>query len=164
MDHTVDSSTTETTGLSDRVHALVDEAIKGSDVFVVEVDVRGTKGSRVVDIYVDSDNDLGVDKLAEINREVGFLLEMEDVIPGRYHLNVSSPGLDRPLRLPRQYTKNVGRGLRVHYRKVDGSGATEAEGKLTSANDETIEVSVDENDVRRIPLENIVWAKVQLPW
>lgn len=147
-----------------RVSELVEEVIGGSPVFVVEVSVRGTRGSRVVDVFVDSDEDLGVDELARISREVGFLLDVEDVIPGRHNLNVSSPGLDRPLALPRQYRKHVGRTLRVHYAKEDGSGHTEVEGELRSVDDDAVEVAASDDDVRRIRFENVVWAKVQLPW
>lgn len=164
MEQTGDRSNTETTDLGARVDALVREVIAGTDVFVVEVDVRGTGGSRVVNIYVDSDEDLSIEKLAKISRDVEFLLDTGDVIPGHYNLTVSSPGLDRPLRMPRQYQKNIGRMLRVHYQKPDGSGATEAGGKVTSADEDAIELEVSKDDVRRIPLEDIVWAKVQLPW
>lgn len=160
----VERSATEPTDVARRVSELVDEAIAGTNVFVVEVEVRGSHGSRVVDIYVDSDEDLAIDRLAEISREVSFLLDVEDVIPGRYSLNVSSPGLDRPLRLPRQYRKNIGRSLRVHYQKPDGSGATETVGTLRSADEDAIELDVANGDARRIPLDDVVWAKVQLPW
>ena len=164
MVQTVDRSNTETADLTSRVKELVEEAIAGTNLFVVDVEVRGTRGSRVVEIYVDSDEELGVGQLADISREVEFMLDMEDLVAGRYSLNVSSPGLDRPLRLPRQYQKNVGRPLRVHYRKDDGSGATEAEGTLTAADEQAIELEVATGDVRRIQLEDIVWAKVRLPW
>lgn len=160
MDEGVEHSTDETTR---RVRELVDEVIAGTDIFVVDLEVRGSGGSRVVDIYVDSDEDLSIKKLAEVNREVGFLLDVEDLIPGRYNLNVSSPGLDRPLRLPRQYRKNIGKPLRVHYNKPDGAGTTEIEGELVDVDDVAIEVK-DGGDVRSIPFEDIVWAKIRLPW
>lgn len=161
MSQTVVPENSDTTA---RVTELVEEVIEGSPVFVVEVDVRGTQGSRVVEVYVDSDTELDVDELARINREVGFLLETEDLIAGRYSLNVSSPGLDRPLSLPRQYKKNIGRGLRVHYAKEDGSGNTEVEGDLIAADEEGIEVTASESDIRRIQYDDIIWAKLQLPW
>lgn len=160
MDRNVDHSTDEITR---RVRELVDEVIADTDVFVVDVEVRGSGGSRVVDIYLDSDEDLSVEKLAEVNREVGFLLDMEDLIPGRYNLNVSSPGLDRPLRLSRQYRKNIGKPLRVHYQKSDGSGATELEGELVGVGDEEIELTAGD-EVRHIRLDDIIWAKIRLPW
>lgn len=146
-----------------RVRALAEEVIAGSPLFVVDVDVRGRKGSQVVEVFVDSDEALDVERLAKINREVGFLLDTEEVVTGKYHLTVSSPGLDRPLVLPRQYRKNIDRTLRVHYRKPDGSGNAEVVGALKAADDETIEVQVD-NTPHRIPLRDVLWAKVQLPW
>jgi ribosome maturation factor RimP len=160
MNEGVEHSTNETT---QRVRELVDEVIAGTDIFVVDLEVRGSGGSRVVDIYVDSDEELSIKKLAEVNREVGFLLDVEDLIPGRYNLNVSSPGLDRPLRLPRQYRKNIGKPMRIHYNKPDGAGATEIEGELVDADDVAIEVK-DGGEVRSIPFEDIVWAKIRLPW
>lgn len=147
-----------------RVRELVEEVIDASPIFLVDVEVRGSRGSRVVEIFVDSDEELNVDTLARISREVEVLLDVEDVISGRYSLNVSTPGLDRPLAMPRQYRKNVGRPLRVHYRKEDGRGNTEAEGTLVGADDEAIDVEVSDADIRRIRFDEIMWAKVQLPW
>lgn len=147
-----------------RVRGFVDDVVAGTPHFVVELDVRGAPGSRAVDVFLDSDDGLGVDTLAEISRSIAFLLDTEDVIAGRYRLTVSSPGLDRPLRLPRQYRKNVGRKLRVHHRKPGGDGNTDTLGNLVEADDEAVEVALSDAERRRIPYDDILWAKVQLPW
>lgn len=150
--------------VAERVRALVDEVIAGSPLFVVDVDVRGRKGSQAIDIFVDSDEVLDVEALARVSREVGFLLDMEaDLVPGRYHLTVSSPGIDRPLRMPRQYRKNLNRDLRVHFRKADGSGNAEVTGALVGVDDDGIEVAAGAGS-QRIAFDQIVWAKVKLPW
>ena len=148
----------------DRVRGLVEEVLAGTPHFIVECDVRGAPGSQAVDVFLDSDEALGVDTLAEINREIGFLLDTEGVLAGRYRLNVSSPGIDRPLKLPRQYRKNVGRRLRVHHRKPGGDGNTETLGDLVEADDEAVEMVVSDAERRRIRYDDILWAKVQLPW
>lgn len=147
-----------------RVKTLVEEVLAGSPHFLVELEVRGAAGSQAVDVYIDSDDGIGVDTLAQISREVAFLFDAEEVIARRYRLNVSSPGLDRSLKLPRQYKKNVGRALRVHYQKPDGDGYTEVHGDLVEADDEAIEVAVAGGERRRIRYLDILWAKVQLPW
>ncbi len=147
-----------------RIAALVEEVIAGSPVFLVEVKVRGVKGSRVVEVFVDSDEALAADSLTHISREVGFLLDMEDIVAGRYTLNVSTPGLDRPLALLRQYRKNVGRDVRVRYVVEDDTGDMEVTGRLLAASDDTIEVAVSGSDVCRIRLDDVVRANVQLPW
>ncbi len=149
--------------VAQRVRGIVDEVVAGSPLFVVDVAVRGRKGSQAIDVFVDSDEGLDIETLARISREVGFLLEAEDVMPGHYTLNVSSPGLDRPLTSLRQYRKNVNRQLRVHYRKADGSGNAEVVGRLANVDEEGIEVETG-GDGTRIGFDQILWAKVQLPW
>ena len=153
---------TVVTTLAARVEALVEEVLSGTPHYLVEVLVRGTKGARVVEVFVDSDGDLGVDALAQISRDLAFLIDTEEVLDGRYRLDVSSPGVDRPLRLPRQYAKNVGRRLRVAYRM--GERTTETEGELTVADDDGITIQPKKGDARRIGYDDIAWAKVQLPW
>lgn len=148
-----------------RIRAMVEEVIADSPMFVIDVEIRGRKGSQVVDIFVDSDEDLDVEALARISREVDFMLDMEeDLIPGKYNLNVSSPGADRPLVLPRQFRKHVGRELLVHYRKEDGTGDTEVRGQLVTADADGIEIEAARQEPRRVAYEQIAWAKVQLPW
>jgi len=148
--------------LKDRVAALVDDILADGPCFLVEVAVRGSAGSHAVDIFVESDDVLDAHRLGQISREVGYALDTDDVIPGRYMLNVSSPGAKRPLRLPRQYRKMVGRDLRVHYRKEDGN-YTEVTGRLAAASSEQITLSV-QAETLGIRYNDILWAKVQLPW
>lgn len=149
--------------IEDQVRAFTEEVIAGTPYFIVDVEVRGHKGTRVVEIFVDSDVDLSHDQLATISREVGFLLDVEDVIDGSYTLEVSSPGIKRPLTLPRQYKKNVGRVLRVKYESEDG--ATEnLTGELLAADDETITIEGAANEPVRIPYAAIERAKLELPW
>jgi ribosome maturation factor RimP len=150
--------------LEDRVRHMVEEVIQDTPVFLVDLSIRGRKGSQILDIFVESDEVLDVKELARISREVGFLLDTEDVMPGRYSLNVSSPGLDRPLKLPRQFRKNVKRTLRVKYNTgADGETAT-LEGELTGTDEQGIEVSPSKDAPVRIAYTDIVEAKVKLPW
>ena len=154
----------ECDALRGRIAALVEEALADSAAFLVGAEVRGARGSRVVEIFVDGEEPLGADDLTRISREVSLLLDTEDMVEGRYRLNVSTPGLDRPLASPRQYRKHVGRTLRVRYADSGDSGDTEVVGALVDAGEEAIEVSVSRSDVRRIRFADVVRAQVQLPW
>ena len=156
-------NTTDTTR-TERVQALVEEILGGTPHFVVDVSVRGAAGAQSVAVFLDSDGALGADELARLHRELGFLLDAEAVFPKGYVLTVSTPGVDKPLRLPRQYRKNVGRVLRVHYCRPDGEGHTETKGRLESADDEGVVVVPEKGEPRRIAYADVVWAKVQLPW
>lgn len=152
---------TDHTDLRARVHALAEEVAAATALFVVDVEVRGQKGSRVLEVYVDSDEGVGLDQLADYSRDLGFLLETEDVVAGRYNLNVSSPGANRPLRLPRQYRQHVGRLLRVMT--GEGEDRQTRTGTLTAVRDEGLELDV-EGTPEFVAFEDVAEARVQLPW
>lgn len=149
--------------VTERIRSVTEEVLEGSAHYLVDVQVRGNKGSRVVEIYVDGDEGVGIDELARINREVGFLLETDEVIAGRYNLNVSSPGIDRPLTQARQFRKNVGRRLSVKRRTEEGNTVVE-EGELVSATEDGIALQISPSKQLTVPFGDLIEARVQLPW
>ncbi len=150
-------------GIEARIRAIAEEVLQGSESYVVDVIVRGNKGSRVVEVFVDSDAGLNVEELARVSREMGFLLDTEDVVDGRYSLNVSSPGADRPISLPRQFPKHVGRKFRVRYRTEEGQTAVE-EGELESATADGIALRVSPSKQITLGFDDVIEARVLLPW
>jgi ribosome maturation factor RimP len=113
----------------DRVTKLVEEKMEGTDMFIVELSVKpGNK----IEILVDRDSGLSLEDCLSVSRHVEGTLdrEIED-----YSLDVSSPGVGKPLKLKRQYVKNVGRTVNV--KRTDG---TIVEGILVSSDDEKIVV------------------------
>ena len=124
--------------------------------YLVDLVIRGSGRSPAVDVILDSDSGPSAADLADISREVGFALSMAELAPGS--LTVSSPGLDRPLRLPRQYRKNVGRELKVC--RAAAEGPVWLAGTLRSADADGIDLA----GAGRIAYADIVSAKVKLPW
>jgi ribosome maturation factor RimP len=113
----------------DRVTKLVEEKMEGTDLFIVELSVKpGNK----IEILVDRDSGLALEDCLSVSRHVEGNLdrELED-----YSLDVSSPGVGKPLKLKRQYVKNVGRTVNV--KRTDG---TIIEGVLVSSDEEKIVV------------------------
>ena len=148
--------------LEARIQQLVEEMLGQGPIYIVDLTLRGTRGSHAIDLYLESDETLGVDTLAKLSRELEFLLDAEKLMPGPYTLRVSSPGADRPLKRPRQYRKHLGRSLRVHYQVEPGQNR-EACGELMRADATGIGVKTN-GQVADITFDNILWAKVQLPW
>jgi ribosome maturation factor RimP len=111
-----------------RTAELVEEKIADMpNLFLVDVKFH-SNGSLIV--LVDGDNGIGIADCVAISRHVGFHLEEENVLDTPYNLEVSSPGIDTPLTLKRQYTKNIGRTLAI---KMDDG--TKREGVLKDAGD-----------------------------
>jgi ribosome maturation factor RimP len=101
------------------------------DLFVVDVKIKPTNN---VKIFIDGDQGVSIDKCVKINRQLYKRIEEVAIWPeGDFSLEVSSPGIGEPLKLMRQYKKNIGRIVEVV--KVDES---KLQGKLLSADDETI--------------------------
>ncbi|GJM59733.1 MULTISPECIES: ribosome maturation factor RimP [Persicobacter] len=99
--------------LKDKVWKLAEEALKDDQYFVVNVIISGHQPNMKVLVLLDGDDGMDIDVCAEVSRYVGYQLEEQEVISTKYILEVSSPGLDYPLQLHRQYLKNIGRTLKV---------------------------------------------------
>ena len=148
--------------LADRVSGLTEEVIVGTDYFLVDVEVRGHKGTRVVEVYIDSEEEVGRADLALISEEAGFRLAGEDVAAGSYKLEFSSPGLKRPSTMASTYRKNVGRNLRVRLARDDDEAIVV--GDLTDADDEEIELELPSAERLQLPYTTITQARIELPW
>jgi ribosome maturation factor RimP len=103
------------------------------ELFLVEVKVKPTNNIKV---FIDGDQGISIEKLVQYNRKLYKEIEESDLFPnGDFSLEVSSPGLDEPLKLHRQYVKNIGRFVEV----TENDGGKK-EGKLISATEQAIEV------------------------
>lgn len=118
--------------LEERVRELAEEKIAGSDLFVV--DIRMLPRNRLV-VLLDGDRGVSIDQCADTSRYIGAKLEEEDLISHAYTLEVSSSGIDAPLRLLRQYRKNIGR-----YLSVKMNDGTKRQGKLLEVNEDKIRI------------------------
>lgn len=93
-----------------------------TEFFVVEVTVTGNKALTKITVLLDGDHGIDIDRCARVSRQLGHRIEEQNLIETPYVLEVSSPGLDMPLKLKRQYSKNIGRKVRVLL--TDGSTKT----------------------------------------
>jgi len=117
--------------LKDQITALLTTLLEDDKYFIVEVQVSPSKVRQKITVLIDSDAGISIDECAEISRKLDDLIFENDLIPHAFTLEVSSPGVDYPLAMPRQFYKNIGRTLRVILK--DG---IEKKGELLSANEE----------------------------
>ncbi|MCD4695479.1 MAG: ribosome assembly cofactor RimP [Bacteroidales bacterium] len=114
-----------------KIEILVADALKGGDKFVVDIHVSATN---VVNVIVDGDKGISIGECVKISRliESNFDRDLED-----YELKVSSPGLDQPFKLLRQYKKYIGKPVLVKY-----SDNTSWKGKLVFVDEDHIKLEV----------------------
>lgn len=113
-----------------RIEDLVKEKIEGTDIFLVNITVSA---SNKIAVLVDSINGLPISECVQISRHIESNLdrEVED-----YELEVSSPGLDKPLKVKEQYVKNIDRELKIN------TGEKELKGKLKQVLDDKIVLEI----------------------
>ncbi len=110
---------------------------KSEDTFMVEVKI--TPGNQIT-VLLDADNGITIERCTAVNRALYKFIEESGMFPdGNFSLEVSSPGVDKPLKLHRQYKKNIGR--KVEVEQIDGS---KIEGTLVAVNE--MEITVEEQE------------------
>jgi ribosome maturation factor RimP len=120
----------------DAVKNILESLLEG-DIFLVDLKVKPINN---IKIYLDADGGLGIEKCIKINRALYRQMEEMGFYPdGDFSLEVSSAGIDEPLKLHRQYLKNIGRNVEVTF--LD---ATKQEGKMTSITEEAITIEFTE--------------------
>ncbi len=118
----------------ERVLELINEKMEETDIFLVELTI-GTANH--IEVLIDADNGISIDKCIQMSRQIEHNLDREEE---DFSLNVSSPGLDQPLKVHRQYLKNVGRSLKVNFVEEK----PRIEGELIEADDEGIVLETKE--------------------
>jgi ribosome maturation factor RimP len=148
---------------------LIDQAIKEleyDDCFLVDLKVNNTK----VEIFLDSDESITFLKCRKISRFIEAVIDEEQWLGIKYTLDVSSAGVGKPLKMTRQYVKNIGRDIEV---KIYGEEKEKVFGELVAASEESISVFYIEvvkegkkkkkvETTRVIPRSEIKEAKIKI--
>lgn len=98
---------------------LVDR--EGMEIVDIEFRYEGSRGGKILRLYLDKGGGPNVDDLSRVSHQLSELLDSHDVVPGTYTLEVSSPGINRPLKRPEHFARFVGKRIRVRTRdRIDG--------------------------------------------
>jgi ribosome maturation factor RimP len=142
--------------------ALVRPVVEGAGFELADVAFRMEHGRRVLRVVVDRDEPLDLETLSELSEKVSRRLDLEGFGRGRYELEVSSPGIERPLRTPRQYRRAVGQQVKIKtVAPLDGSRTHT--GTLVAAEDHTVTVESGGAE-RRIPIADVASARTVADW
>ncbi|WP_323755772.1 ribosome maturation factor RimP [Roseivirga sp.] len=134
--------------LKDFVEKVANSSLKDESYFIVEVIVKGVSGKTKILVLLDSDTDFNIDDCADLSRAISNEMEAEAIMDDPYILEVSSPGLDHPLKLKRQYQKNVGRDLKLVL-----TDSSIVKGKLIEVCENTIKFEKEVKEKKKIESE-----------
>ncbi len=139
---------------------LVKNTVEGLGFILWGYEYRPHGESALLRIFIEKEEGISVDDCALVSRQIGATLDVEDIIPVAYILEVSSPGMDRVLFNAAQYQDYIGDKIKVRTRtRIDDR--RNFKGKLVSADDCVVTVEVDNEDFA-IPYESIDRARLIL--
>ena len=125
---------------------------------IVAVELTGQGPSTVLRVYIDGPNGVTVDDCAKVSDQVSAILDVEDPIPNKFTLEVSSPGLDRPLCKVSHFEAVLGQRVKLQT-SVDILGRRRFAGTLTEVTDQVVTLDID-GQTHEVPIDNISKARL----
>jgi ribosome maturation factor RimP len=145
----------------EQIKLLLQPIFEQRRILLVDIELRGHSNNQVLSIFADTEEGITMQQITDITREIEDTLEMEDPIKGKYRLDVSSPGIDRPLREIWQYRKNLGRKLKVNFKQMEK--IKDVTGILHEVGEDNIILKIN-NEELNIPISHINKAVVMVKW
>jgi ribosome maturation factor RimP len=146
--------------LVERVWQIAEPLVTENEMEIVDIDYRREGRGSVLRFYLDrAEGGVTIDELTAMSRRIGHVIEAHDVVPGRYLLEVSSPGINRRLRQPDHFRRYVGKRVRVRILERS-DGKREFVGSLNAVEEGGIVIGAAAGDLF-IPFDNIAQANYE---
>jgi ribosome maturation factor RimP len=152
-------------GMSDyvveKVQEFVESFLPSMDLELVEIQYRQENMGWVLRLFVDGPDGIGIDQCAKVSRELNTFLEVEDLIQHAYHLEVSSPGLERPLHSTADFKRYAGKKARIKVRHPIDSQKVFI-GIIGKSDEKEVELLFEDGTSNRFVMDNIRKARLSL--
>uniref|UniRef100_A0A7V2ZLL9 Ribosome maturation factor RimP n=1 Tax=Ignavibacterium album TaxID=591197 RepID=A0A7V2ZLL9_9BACT len=142
--------------IKEKILKIVENSLLGTEFLLIETNIRGDQRKRIIEVFVDSAKNISADDLAELSRKINEILSEDEEI-GNYRLDVSTPGVERPLRFIEQFPKNINRNFELEY--FFGDEVMKLKAKLISVNGKELIFNDGKNEFL-INHNQIIKAKV----
>lgn len=146
--------------LVEEIKEVILPVVEEAGLELVEIQYRQEATGWTLRIIIYKEGGISIDDCTRISRETSHILDVEDLIPHKYNLEVSSPGLDRPLTTSRDFQRNIGAKVSMTVALAgDEDRPTEVVGVITGIENEEISLQADTEKIT-YPLEKIIKAKL----
>lgn len=146
---------------TERLTTLLEPEIEALGYELVGIDIHGAGRKQTVRIYIDHSGGVGLGDCETVSRQVSAVLDVEDPIPDAYNLEVSSPGLDRPIFKPGDYDRFRGERIRLRLRE-QWEGRRRLRGVLGGLAGEFVRIQEADGSDLEVPLDRIERARLDL--
>jgi ribosome maturation factor RimP len=143
----------------ENIRAIAERVVTSEGLTLVDVELKGGRANPLLRIYIDKPEGVSHADCQMVSEQMGAILDVEDPFPGSYVLEVSSPGLDRKLVKPSDYTHFVGRRARLVLREPVGDQKV-FEGRLAGFEAGRVRLEVGEGDLKELDFSNIQKARL----
>jgi len=141
------------------IRQMAERVAASEGLVLVDLELKGSRVNQVLRVFIDKRQGVTHADCQLVSEQLSAMLDVEDLIPGHYVLEVSSPGLDRELRRPNEYTHFAGRRARLALR--DPVGAQRVfEGRLAGFEAGRVKLDLGEQGISEFELSNITKAKL----
>jgi ribosome maturation factor RimP len=148
----------------DEVSDLAEAVVRRRSLSLWDVEMGGSKGRQIVRVFVDGDDGVDLDTVAEVSEEISRGLDLRDPIEGRYTLEVSSPGLERALRRPEHYARSVGKQVIVKTKSRMVGDSHRVDGVILEAGEESVTLRTDQQEEVDLPYQEVKSARTVFEW
>ncbi|HXA49097.1 MAG TPA: ribosome maturation factor RimP [Candidatus Acidoferrum sp.] len=149
--------------IASKIEEVAKRVAESEGLELVEVEVKGGGNNRLVRIAIDKPEGVTHGDCELVSHQVGTILDVEDVVPGRYTLEVSSPGVERKLVKPEDYERFQGKKARITLREAV-EGRKNWEGTLAGIAGDAVTVETEPGKTRQFPLTQIQKANLKFEW
>ena len=151
------------TAILSKIEAIAERVAQTEGIEIVEVELKGGGKNRFLRISIDRPEGVTHADCELISHQVGTILDIEDVVPGAYTLEVSSPGVERKLAKYKDFERFTGKKIKVSLREpVENSRRWE--GTLASCADGLITLETGDGKTVRFPFEQVEKANLKFEW
>ena len=141
------------------IEAIAERVAGGEGLTLIDVELKGGRSNPLLRVYIDKPGGVSHADCALVSEQMSAILDVEDVFPGSYLLEVSSPGLDRKLLKPREYAYFAGRRARIVLREPVADRKV-FEGRLAGLEEGRVKIDLAHEGIAEVELSNISKAKL----
>lgn len=140
-----------------KISEIAENSAPEFGLFLIDIYLRGNDRNRIIEVFVDGEKNVSAENLADLSRVINDQIEVNNIIKGSYRLDVSTPGVERPLKFLKQFPKHINRKFDLLYNS--GEEKLQIKAKLESVEAENLTFTTEKTLIK-INFKDILSAKV----